>query len=109
MNPLNKRQRAIALFALACCIPLAGPVFGGTASQIQQSQALYDKKDYQKALAELDKLDSQTSSAPDARRLKIRTLLKLGNPKGALATYDELVQVLKRDDQSILHEISLGF
>ena len=88
---------------------MAGSAFGEAASRIQQSQAFYDKKDYQKALDELDKLDPQTSSAPDVRRLKIRTLLKLGNPKDALTKYDELVQVLKHEDQSILREVSLGF
>ncbi|MBS0181347.1 MAG: HEAT repeat domain-containing protein [Nitrospira sp.] len=103
------RLHLIILFVLAWCIPMAGSAFGGTTSHIQQSQALYDKKDYQKALAELDKLDSQTSSAPDVRRLKIHTLLRLGNPKDALTNYDELVQVLKHEDQSILREISLGF
>ncbi|HWG95540.1 MAG TPA: HEAT repeat domain-containing protein, partial [Nitrospira sp.] len=103
------RLRPIIVFVLAWCIPMAESAFGGMASYIQQSQTLYDKKEYQKALAELDKLDSQTSAAPDARRLRIRTLLKLGNPKNALTNYDELVQALKHEDQSILRELSLGF
>ena len=89
--------------------PMAGSAVGAAASHIQQSQALYDKQEYQKALQELDKLDPQTSSAPDARRLKIRTLLKLGNPKNALKYYDELAQALKHEDQSLLRELSLGF
>lgn len=109
MSPLNMRQRAMVLLALIWCIPMAGSAFGEMASHIQQSQALYDKKEYQKALEELDKLDAQTSGEPDARRLKIRTVLRLGNPKDALKHYDELVQVLKHDDQSILREVSLGF
>lgn len=109
MTLLNMRLHLIILFVLTWCIPMAGSAFGGTTSHIQQSQALYDKKDYQKALAELDKLDSQTSSAPDVRRLRIHTLLRLGNLKDALTNYDELVQVLKHEDQPILREISLGF
>ncbi|NGZ08295.1 MAG: hypothetical protein CV088_02785 [Nitrospira sp. LK70] len=109
MNPLKTRQHVTVLFALVWCISVAGPACGGTASQIKQSQALYDKKEYQKALEELDKLDSQTLGAPDVRRLKIRTLLRLGNPKNALTNYDELVQVLKHDAPPILREISLGF
>jgi HEAT repeat protein len=97
------------LFVLTWCIAMMGPAFGRTTSHVQQSQALYDKKDYQKALEELDKLDSRTSDEPDTRRLRIRVLLKLGNPKDALTNYDQLVQVLKREDPSILREISLGF
>lgn len=109
MNLLNIRQRVIAFCMLVCCMPMAGSAFGSEASRIQRSQALYDKKEYRKALEELDKLDARTSGAPDVRRLKIRTLLRLGNPKDALTNYDELVMVLKRDDPSILREISLGF
>jgi len=109
MNPLNRRQHGIFLFVLAWCISVIGSAFGGTTSHIQQSQAFYDKKDYQKALEELDKLDPQMSGAPDARRLKIRILLRLGNPKDALTNYDELMQVLKHEDPSIIREISLGF
>lgn len=109
MNPLSIRQRVIAVCMLVCCIPMAGSAFGSAASRIQQSQALYDKKEYQKALEELDKLDAQISGAPDVRRLRIRALLRLGNPNDALTHYDELAAVLKRDDPSILREISLGF
>ncbi len=109
MNPLNPRRGVIVLFVLAWCLSMAGSALAGTASSVQQSQALYDKKEYQKALEELDKLDPQAASASDVRRLRIRTLLKLGNPKDALAGYEELVQALKQEDQSILREVSLGF
>ncbi len=109
MNPLSLRQHVIALLVLIWCIPTGGSAFGESASRIQQSQALYDKKEYQKVLETLDLLDPQTASAPDVRRLKIRTLLKLGNAKDALTAYDELVQALKQEDQPILRELSLGF
>jgi HEAT repeat protein len=85
------------------------PVFGGTESNLRKIQTLYDNQEYQKALEEVAKLDRETSGAPEVHRLKIFTLLKLGNPKDALTEYDELVQVLKREDSSILREIALGF
>lgn len=109
MNSLNLRQHVIALLVLIWCIPTVGSAFGESTSNVQQSQALYDKKDYQRALETLNLLDPQTASAPDVRRLKIRTLLRLGNPKDALSVYDELVQTLKQDDQPMLRELSLGF
>ncbi|HEX5544045.1 MAG TPA: HEAT repeat domain-containing protein [Nitrospira sp.] len=109
MHPLNRGQREIFLFVLAWCISVIGSAFGGTTSHIQQSEAFYDRKDYQKALEELDKLDPPTSGTPDARRLRIRILLRLGNPKEALTNYDQLAQVLKHEDPPILREISLGF
>lgn len=107
MNPPNRRRHVHILFSLVWCIPM-GSVFAGAAG-IQQSQTLYDKQEYRKALDELNTLDSETARAPDVRRLKIRTLLRLGNPKDALTHYDDLTRVLKDEDQSILREISLGF
>ena len=104
------RHVVVALFALAWVFsPMLEPVFGGTESDLRKIQTLYDNKEYQKALEEVAKLDRETSGAPDAHRLKIRTLLKLGNPKDALTEYDKLVQTLKHDDSLILREIALGF
>jgi HEAT repeat protein len=85
------------------------PVLGGTESYLQKIQTLYDNKEYQKALEEVAKLDRETSGAPEVHRLKIRTLLKLGNPKDALTEYDKLVQTMKQDDPLILREIALEF
>jgi HEAT repeat protein len=85
------------------------PVLGGTESYLQKIQTLYDNKEYQKALEEVAKLDRETSGAPEVHRLKIRTLLKLGNPKDALTEYDQLVQTMKQDDPLILREIALEF
>lgn len=72
-------------------------------------QRLYDKKDYQKAIEELAKLDSVKAAAPDVRRIKIRSLLRLGNPKDAMEEYDKLEAILKQDDQPLLREVALGF
>ena len=104
------RHTVVALFALAWVFsPMLEPVLGGTESYLQKIQTLYDNKEYQKALEEVAKLDRETSGAPEVHRLKIRTLLKLGNPKDALKEYDKLVQTMKQDDPLILREISLGF
>lgn len=70
---------------------------------------LYDKQEYQKVIKEIEKLDSAQAAAPDILQIKIRSLLRLGNPKGALADYDRLRLVLREDDPLLLREISLGF
>jgi HEAT repeat protein len=75
----------------------------------KEIQALYDKRDYAKVLDEISKLDKDTSGRPDVRRLKIRSLLKLGNPKGALDEYDGLERSLKQDDLAMLREVAFGF
>lgn len=81
----------------------------GPSSVPKEIQSLYDKKDYQKLLEAVAKLDKEKSAAPDVRRLKIRSLLKLGNPKDALEEYDRLEGMLKQDDQPLLREVALGF
>ena len=104
------RHVVFALCALAWVFsPMLEPVLGGTESYLQKIQTLYDNKEYQKALEEVAKLDRETSGAPEVHRLKIRTLLKLGNPKDALKEYDKLVQTMKQDDPLILREIALEF
>lgn len=72
-------------------------------------QLLYDKKQYQQTLDEITKLDKERASSPDVRRVKIRSLLKLGNPKDALPEYDLLAASMKQDDEALLHDLALGF
>ena len=109
MNLLTIRQYAIGFMCLIWLILLDGAASAGTPSGIQEMQVLYDQKEYQKVLEELPKLDSNTVGLPDVRRLKIRTLLRLGKPKEALADYEDLVRLLKTEDQSILQEVALAF
>lgn len=106
-------RRYFLLGIIGCaslCLNLAGGVTSAVeAATVQDIQRLYDIKEYQKALDEFDKLDKEAASAPDTRRLKIRTLLNLGKPKEALGEYDKLEGLLKREDTSILREVALGF
>ncbi|HEX8750469.1 MAG TPA: HEAT repeat domain-containing protein [Nitrospira sp.] len=81
----------------------------GSPSIPPELNALYDQKQYQKVLDELAKLNQETSALPDIQRLKIRTLLKLGNPKDALTEYDRLEAGSKQDDLPILREVAFGF
>ncbi len=62
-----------------------------------------------KALDEIAKLDKDSSSVPDVRRIKIRSLLRLGNPKDALEEYDKLEATIKQDDLPLLREVAMGF
>jgi HEAT repeat protein len=75
----------------------------------KEIQTLYDKKDYQKALDEIAKLDQSRAEDPDVRRLKVRSLLKLGHPKEALEEYDKLEVALNREDLPLLREVAMGF
>ena len=81
----------------------------GTVSVPKETQAAFDKQQYEQVLEQLAKLEKEQGAAPDIRRLKIRTFLKLGNPKDALGEYDKLEFALKQDDVSLLQEVALGF
>lgn len=104
------RPVAVALWVLIwIALPMLEPASGGVASDLQMIQTLYDNKEYQKTLEELNKMDSEAAGAPEMRRLKVRTLLRLGKPKDALVEYDALAQILKQDEPMILREVALGF
>ncbi|MEK7237287.1 MAG: HEAT repeat domain-containing protein [Nitrospirota bacterium] len=81
----------------------------GTPSVPKDVQEAYDKKQYGQVIEQLSKLEKEQGAAPDARRLKIRSFLKLGNPKDALSEYDKLELSLKQDEVPLLREVALGF
>ena len=81
----------------------------GTASVPQDAQEAFDKQQYAQVIEQLAKLEKEQGAAPDVRRLKIRSFLKLGNPKEALGEYDKLESTLKQDEVALLREVALGF
>jgi HEAT repeat protein len=81
----------------------------GTSSVPKATQEAFDKKQYEQVLEQLTRLEKEQGATPDVRRLKIRSFLKLGNPKDALGEYDKLELALKQDEVSLLQEVALGF
>ena len=81
----------------------------GTSSVPKEAQEAFDKQQYEQVLEQLAKLEKEQGAAPDVRRLKIRSFLKLGNPKDALGEYDKLELALKQDEVPLLREVALGF
>ncbi len=81
----------------------------GTSPVPKETQEAYDKKQYEQVLEQLAKLEKEQGATPDLRRLRIRSLLKLGNPKDALGEYDKLELALKQDEVPLLREVALGF
>ncbi|HET9606977.1 MAG TPA: HEAT repeat domain-containing protein, partial [Nitrospira sp.] len=72
-------------------------------------KALYDQKEYQKVVDGLSKLSQDAQASPEVRRLKARTLVKLGTPQEALAEYDKLEAGLRQEDVPLLREVAFGF
>ena len=69
----------------------------------------FTNQQYGQVIEQLTKLENEQGAAPDVRRLKVRAYLKLGNPKDALVEYEKLVLPLKRDEDTLLREVALGF
>lgn len=110
MSIKSFRNHAVTLCVLVWFLHLLlAPAWSGTESGLQRIQKLYEKKEYQTVLDELNKLGTETTKGLDVRRIKVRTLLRLGKPKDALAEYDHLVELLKQDDPLVLREVALGF
>ena len=81
----------------------------GLSSVPPDIKAWYDQKEYQKVLDGLSTLSQDAQALPDVRRLKARTLVKVGKPQEALAEYDKLETGLGQDDVPLLRQVALGF
>ena len=81
----------------------------GLSSVPPDIKAWYDQKEYQKVLDGLSALSQDAQALPDVRRLKARTLVKVGKPQEALAEYDKLETGLGQDDVPLLRQVALGF
>ena len=84
-------------------------LFAASSYVSKEIQSAYDGKQYQLVVDELAKLNPEQRAVPDIRRVAIRSLLKLGNPKDALTEYDQLEASIKREDPVLLHDVALGF
>ncbi|MDH4080979.1 MAG: HEAT repeat domain-containing protein [Nitrospira sp.] len=109
MNRFLRRAAGVVCGLVWFVSPMLEPTWSGTEADLQSIHTLYDNKEFQKALEELNKLNSEEASTADMCRLKVRTLLRLGKPKDALSEYDQLVQVSKQDETPTLREVALGF
>ena len=110
----SSRWILLAAVAVACFSLWSGTgqllLAAGTISSVPKgAQEAFDKQQYAQVLEQLAKLEKEQGAVPEIRRLKIRSFLKLGNPKDALGEYDQLELALKQDDESLLREVALGF
>jgi len=81
----------------------------GGGAVLREMHEAFDKKQYEQVLERSTKLEQEQGAIPDVLRLKIRSFLKLSNPKDALGEYDKLALALKQDEVPLLREVALGF
>jgi HEAT repeat protein len=113
MRRLLCRWSLLAAVAIAWFYLLSGAdqllLAAGNSSVPKDAQEAFDKQQYEQVIEQLAKLEKEQSVAPDVRRLKIRSFLKLGNPKDAFGEYDKLELALKQDEIPLLREVALGY
>src|SRR5215831_5855754 len=108
--PVRSRLFLVIILAWFCTWnSTAASSFAASSSVPPKIQSAYDSKQYQQVIDEMGKLSPEQRAVPDVRRIAIRSLLKLGNPKDALMEYDQLEATLKREDPGLLHDVALGF
>lgn len=80
-----------------------------SALSLREAQAEFDKKQYVQVLEMLDQLTKQSTTPVEARRLRVKTLLKLGRPADALGEYEQVEFASKREDVPLLRDVAMGF
>ncbi|MCP9455781.1 MAG: HEAT repeat domain-containing protein [Nitrospira sp.] len=109
----GRRRRLIwrlgVLIGLLNIIAIFSMPVMSVAVAVTELQRLYERQEYQKVIDEIAKLGATQANDPQIRRLKIRSLLRMGHSKEAMTDYDQFRRNLKQDDLPLLREISLGF
>lgn len=75
---------------------------------LEQARLEFTRQHYDRVL-ELTEALTRDPAQPDALRLKVRSLARLGRPSDALAQYDRLLSPAKRDDKGLLREVAIHF
>ncbi|MBK9306053.1 MAG: hypothetical protein IPM58_02945 [Nitrospira sp.] len=107
MNRFLRRAACLCCGLVWFISPMPDPAWSGMKPIFSRFTPLYDNMEFQKALEELNTLTNEEADTADVRRLKVRTLLRLGKPKDALTEYDRLIQLSKQDETPALRRSHL--
>lgn len=77
--------------------------------ELRDARQAFNQKQYDKALTAVEPLLKAPIVATEARRLKIKSLIRLARPTDALNEYDRLFEELKQDDRPLLRELAIAF
>ncbi|MES4787171.1 MAG: hypothetical protein C4294_16665, partial [Nitrospiraceae bacterium] len=78
-------------------------------SELEEARHAFKRRQYDRTLALVEPLLKGTAAPVDARRLKIKSLVRLERPVEALAEYDRLVEQVKQEDRPLLREVAISF
>lgn len=77
--------------------------------ELREAQQAFEQKQYERVLTLIEPSLQGPAPASDARRLKIKSLIRLARPAEALTEYDQLFEQLPRDDRPLLRELAIAF
>ncbi|HKN85621.1 MAG TPA: hypothetical protein VJV04_02055, partial [Nitrospiraceae bacterium] len=77
--------------------------------QLREARQAFDYKQYDQVLTIVAPLLTEPTVSVEARRLKIKSLIRLNRPTDALSEYDHLFEQVKQDERSLLRELAIAF
>jgi len=97
---------AIRIGIWLLCALLPSGILSAGGDPLKEAQTAFKAQQYEKALAVIETIKAD---APDVRRWKARTLAKLFRGTDALAEYDALTRLSKKDEPALLREVALSY
>lgn len=76
--------------------------------ELREARQAFDHKQYDRALTIIEPLLKEPTPT-EARRLKIKSLIRLARPTDALGEYERLFDQAKQDDGPLLRELAIAF
>lgn len=77
--------------------------------EMRDARQAFVQKQYERTLAAVEPLLKEPIVATEARRLKIKSLIRLARPTDALSEYEHVFEELKQDDRPLLRELAIAF
>jgi HEAT repeat protein len=107
----SRRVVGALLIVFLLCTASPGIVFAAPSfeRQLREARHAFDQKQYDQTLTAVEPLLKEPIVSTEARRLKIKSLIRLARPVDAFSEYEHLYDQLKQDDRSLLHEVAIAF
>lgn len=101
----------VCLFFLLLSLGNAGAVSAAVSydEQLRDARHALDQKQYDRALTLVEPLLTEPTASVEARRLKIKSLIRLARPADALVEYERLFEQVKQDERPLLRELAIAF
>ena len=77
--------------------------------QLREARQAFDHKQYDQALTIVEPLLTEPNASAEARRLKVKSLIRLVRPADALGEYEHLFEQVKQDEGPLLRELAMAF